>query len=240
MASLLGILRPAATAAMRFWPTLLLLQLCAVAVVVAFYRWEGFQKVCKEFGTWKEHGGILFAALANVVAGVVVPEVAKALTARSDSDTGSASWRIRLWWLAVLFATSGVIVDTFYRLQGLLLGTATDLRTVAVKVLVDQLIFTPFVGLPYAVLFFLWLEEGRSVSRWWRRLRWQLVVERVLRLAAPGWLYWFPMVCCIYALPLELQFVLYLPCMACWSLVFVAISRSMVTTGQARNVCSGG
>jgi len=217
---------PGAAAALRYLPTILLLQAGAVGLVVAFYSVPDFRAVCEQFGLWKERGGLLFAALSNVVAGVFVPEAAKWLTGKGDADANVQVWLARVWWLCVMFAGGGVIVDSFYRLQALVFGPGTDFATVALKVAVDQALFTPLVGQPYAVLFFLWLEEGRSVRRWWRRLSWGLLFERVFKLALPGWVYWIPMVCCIYAMPSALQFPLFLLCMACWSLVFIAILRS--------------
>jgi hypothetical protein len=40
----------------------------------------------------------------------------------------------------------------------------------------------------------------------------------------PNWLFWIPMVSIIYALPVPLQFLLFIPALAAWSLIVVFIA----------------
>jgi hypothetical protein len=41
----------------------------------------------------------------------------------------------------------------------------------------------------------------------------------------PNWLFWIPMVSIIYALPVPLQFLLFVPALAAWSLIMVFIAE---------------
>lgn len=208
---------------------ILLIQFCAIALVVAYYHVPAVASWCEWVGNLRKSAGIFFVVGGIIFAGVVIPEISKLLTGRLETRERSRDNVDSLFWLCVFFAGSGLIVDTFYKIQTNIFGSGTDVQTVVIKILVDQFLFTPLVGQTYGILFFLWLEERRDYARWLARISVRLVVGRILKVAFPGWVYWIPMVACIYSLPSALQYPFFLLAMACWSLVFVAIARSFAS-----------
>ncbi|NJK90858.1 MAG: hypothetical protein HC904_02885 [Blastochloris sp.] len=218
-------MRPGLAAIRRFYLPFILVQLASVSIVISYYHLPAFQEFCLVLAEWKVRGGLLFAALSTVLAGGILPEVAKALTGKLDLSQGFNAYVSHVFWICLMFVCSGILVERFYWLQGLIFSHDIGPVTVLTKVLVDQFLFSPFMSLPYAVLYFLWLEEERSLSRTWTRLTPRLMIERSLPLLFPNWVYWIPMTACIYSLPPDLQFPLFLTALAAWSLIFVAIAK---------------
>lgn len=217
---------PGFLAVKRFLLPIIILQICAVSLVVAYYTFPTIQKFCTQLGEFKVAGGLPFVALSTIVAGVLIPECAKLITGRWEAAPNGEAYGIYLFWVSVFFAGSGFIVDSFYKIQNLVFGTNSDFAVLFTKIMVDQFVFTPIIGQTYGVLFFLWMEQGRSFKRWLAKLSFRVVFDRIIKICLPGWIYWIPMVGCIYSLPPSLQFPFFLLALACWSLVFIAIVRS--------------
>jgi hypothetical protein len=225
MPSLLSYLKPGIAALRRFYLPFLLVQAASVTLVVSYYQVEAFQDFCLRLAQWKVSGGFFFAALTTVFAGGILPEIAKAATGRLDFHHDKKTYLTHVFWICLMYACSGILVERFYWLQGLLFGQGIGPGTVLTKVLVDQFLFSPFMSLPYAVVYFLWLEENRCPVRTWNRMTWSLIIERSLPLLFPNWAYWIPMTLCLYSLPADLQFPLFLTALAAWSLIFIAIVK---------------
>ena len=121
------------------------------------------------------------------------------------------------------FAFDGIVVDFLYRGEAGLFGAGGGLRTVAEKVAFDQFVFTPTWSVAI-VLLFLWRQRGFSAAAVRPALRRGFYGERVFPLLLPNWLFWIPMVSVIYALPSALQFLMFIPALAAWSLIMVFIA----------------
>ena len=91
------------------------------------------------------------------------------------------------------------------------------------KVAFDQFVFKPVWGV-LIVLLFLWRQRRFSLAATLPVLRRGFYRARVLPLLVPSWLFWIPMVSIIYALPVPLQFLLFVPALAAWSLIMVFIA----------------
>ena len=222
--SLRQLLRPGVAAVKANWRPFVLLQLAALAVVIAYYQIDAVREVCDAIGRIKDRGGFFAAIVAGIVAGAFLPEIAKAVA--------MPGWHLRgrggeFLFLIALFAEQGVLVDAFYRFNAWLLGDGTDVPTVLAKMLTDQLGFTPFVSLPAIMLMFAWRRNGYSVAGTVREIAragvggWYL--RRVVPLMLPGWTFWGPMVLLIYSMPGGLQLIMWAAALAAWSLVMVFI-----------------
>ena len=204
----------------RFHRPFILIQLAAVALVVAYHLDARVRDVCAALAAWKTAGGLPLAAATASFAGGILPELAKLATQRGASVRGRGG---EIAFNVVFFAFNGVVVDSLYRGEAALFGTGADVATVAFKVAFDQLVFTP----PWLCLItalYLWRRMGFS----WARTRAALGVgffrRRVLPLMLPDWFFWIPMVSVIYAFPLPLQFLLFVFALAAWSLILVVIA----------------
>lgn len=199
-----------------------MIQAAAVALVVAYYGSSAVRIACARLAAVKAAGGIPFAALSASMAGALMPELARLV-----ADRGSGQWRGRAPRIAfnlAFFAFNGVVVDALYRLAAWLFGTGTDARTVAVKTLFDQFVFNP-LWLPLIVALYLWRQNRFRWAPTWATLRAPgFYRTRVLPLMLPSWCFWIPMVVIIYALPVPLQFLLFVLALAAWSLIMVFIA----------------
>jgi hypothetical protein len=216
------ILAPGWTALRRFWLPFCLIELFAVLLVIAYYQVESIHQAFEVVARWKAEGGLFFSMTTTVLAGAVLPELAKMAT-RSHEGWTASKWRL-FGFTVLFFAGNGGCIDLFYRFQAWSFGAEATAGTVATKVLVDMLLFTPFVVYPITVSVFLF----RSMNWRWRRVLqawgWPLYRDQVLPFLIPGWVYWFPMVTCIYALPSDLQIPLFLLALSAWSLIFLFIA----------------
>ena len=204
----------------RFWRPFLLIQLGAVLLAVAFRVSPGFRLAAATAAGWKASGGLPFAAASCAIAGGILPELAKLVALGPATLTGRAG---EVAFNTVFFALDGIVVDFLYRGEAALFGRGGGPGTVIEKVAFDQFVFTPTwsVGI---VLLFLWRQRGFSVAALRPVLRRGFYAERVIPLLLPNWLFWIPMVSVIYALPSTLQFLMFIPALAAWSLIMVFIA----------------
>jgi hypothetical protein len=212
----------AGTAALRrFWRSFVLIQASAALVAIAYWASGPFRAAAAQAAAWKTSGGLLAAAALTAVAGGILPEVAKLV-----ADRGKSSLRGRGGEIAfnvAFFALDGLVIDPLYRGEAVLFGRDTLIHTVVEKVAFDQFVFTPLWSTAI-VLLFLWRQRGYSLAATRPALQRGFYRTRVLPLLVPNWLFWIPMVSIIYALPVPLQFLLFVPALAAWSLIMVFIA----------------
>jgi hypothetical protein len=225
-----GVLDAGQAALRRFWRPFALIQLVAVALVVAYHASPSVRDVCAALAAWKTAGGLPLAAATAAFAGGVLPELAKLVAQR-----GSAPLRGRAGEIAfnvAFFAFNGVVVDGLYRLEATLFGSGAGSATIAAKVAFDQFVFTP----PWLFLItalYLFRARGYSWSATRPAFTRGFFRERVLPLLLPDWFFWIPMVSVVYAFPLALQFLLFILALAAWSLILVVIAGGESGTLEA-------
>jgi len=208
-------------ALLRFWRPFLLIQGAAALVAVAYGASASFRAVAAQAAAWKSDGGLWAAAALTAVAGGLLPEVAKLVADRSRSALRGRGGEILF--NTAFFAFDGLVIDPLYRGEAVLFGRDALVRTVVEKVAFDQFVFTPLWSVAIVVLF-LWRQRGYSLAATRPALRGAFYRTRVLPLLVPNWLFWIPMVSIIYALPVPLQFLLFVPALAAWSLIMVFIA----------------
>ena len=213
--------RPGLIAVRKFAAPFLLIQLLAVAVLAAYWLSPGFRDACRSLAAAKAAGGLWLAAGVTVLAAAVLPEFAKLAAGDRKLD------RKRLAdfaFNAAYFALAGVMTDWFYWLQSAWWGDRADLPTILAKVLTDQIGFTLLIALPMATVLYRWHAHGFALAPMRRELRHGFIRRRMLPVVLPNWAYWVPMTALIYALPLALQFVFWVPVMGAWSLLLVFLA----------------
>ncbi len=220
--TLRSLVTPGLEAVRRFWKPFLLLQSLALLLVIAYFYNDAVRTACGGLAELKRNTGLLYSAVAAALAGVVLPEGAKAVVLGQRSFDRQR--RRDIGFALVGFALNGIIVDMQYRGLALLLGHDNAPWTVISKVLADQFITTPLYGTPYWILLY-----GLRAHRYRPgpllaelSVRWYLT--RVLPLLIPCWCYWIPMTLMIYSLPGELQLSLFSLALAAWSLVMIFIA----------------
>ncbi len=205
-----------------------MIQLVAVALVVAYHVSARVREVCAALAAWKTAGGLPLAAATAAFAGGVLPELAKLVTQRPGAK-GRPSMRGRGGEIAfnvAFFAFNGVVIDGLYRFEAVIIGSDAHASTIAAKVALDQFVFTP-PWICVITLLYLWRARGFS----WAAVRpvfgqgfGSFYRARVLPLLFPDWFFWIPVVSVVYAFPTPLQYLLFVLALAAWSLILVVIA----------------
>jgi hypothetical protein len=233
---LLTLLRPTLIALGRYWKPFVAIQLCGVAVVVAYFYVAAFQRWLDVLGAWKAWGGLPIAMLASAISGAVVPEIAKTILLRQTT------WdRRRLADIAFnggVFALMATFADPFYTLMGRWFPNDGTAWPPVIKTAIDQFLFSAFLTLPTIAFLFNLREDGFRVPVTASRLGVGWYARRVVPLAFMCWSYWIPMCLVMYVLPASLTFVFAMFAQAAYALLltFVAANPNAthdVTPAQA-------
>ena len=197
----------------------MLIQFLAASLAAAYYLVPGALAAMAGAAAFKRAGGLPLSALTTALASVALPEVARRLTKRTGTKGRDLLFQV------AFFALIGVYVDLFYRGLGTLFGNAHDWTTVAKKILVDQLIASTLITTPFAIVAFLWKDSGFSPERTANAFRARGgFSSRWLQVMVTNWGFWAPVLIAVYAMPGDLQFVLFLPIQAAWSLLLVDLT----------------
>jgi hypothetical protein len=227
-----GPLAAGVAALRRFYRPFLLIQATAVLVVVAYHKSARVQTVCAALAAVKTAGGLPFAAASASFAGGILPELAKRLADWRHNrvrDRGGKSGAGIVFNIA-FFAFNGIVIDVLYRGEARLFGTGASIATVASKTAFDQFVFNP-LWLPLIIALYTWQRQGFHLGATIRALRVpHFYRTRVLPLLLPAWCFWIPMVSIIYALPVPLQFLLFVLALGAWSLIMVSIASGEAAT----------
>ncbi|NBV52316.1 MAG: hypothetical protein EBR83_02085 [Verrucomicrobia bacterium] len=132
-----------------------------------------------------------------------------------------------VWW-----GSMGMLITSFYHLQGVWFGNEPSPRTVLLKVFVDMAGFTIFIGAPFNAISHLWKDCGWDTARlraamgpgWYRRL--------VLPNLLTNYFVWFPGTLIFYSMPMDLQLVV-ANCIGCfWALMCARIAAHSGVPGS--------
>lgn len=200
---------------------IILIQCVAIVFLMAYTFLPSVRGAATGLGPVRDQIGLAFPFLANVLSGVVLPQVAKLVTGLP----GFRGKRDALFQF-VFFGLMGLLIDVFYRQQAVIFGDRSDIGTIATKVIVDQFVFTPLVSIPLSVVLFAWRDANFDFGRVKRALRPELFPRRYLTILVSCWAFWIPSVSIIYAFPAELQFWIFLFAAAAWSLLLVTMTTT--------------
>jgi hypothetical protein len=185
----------------NFWPGLVL-QIVALAIVVAFYRHEPTRLALERLAQFRVETGFVFGIFSTGIVGGLIPLLyLKSRRATRDRYTWSEGGGLVAFW-----AYKGIEVEVFYRFLARLFGEHANLPTIASKMAVDQFIYCPLFAVPVTVFVYDWIGDHYRLEpvlndvragQWYRR--------RVLPVLLSNLGVWVPAVCIIYALPTPLQ-----------------------------------
>lgn len=180
----------------------LVLQAVALALVLAYYHHPATHHAVNELAHLHERMGFGFGIISTGLFGGVIPFLylrARRRTRDRFSWAGGAA-------LTAFWAYKGLEVGVWYRLLALVVGEATDVSTVAIKMVLDQFLYCPVIAVPVTVLVYAWVETGFQTAPVMRDLKaggWYR--RRVFPVLISNLGVWIPAVCIIYALPTPLQ-----------------------------------
>jgi hypothetical protein len=208
----------------RFHRPFVLIQFAAVLLVVAYHVSADVRAACAALAVLKSNGGLAFAAASAAVAGGLLPEIAKLVADHRHNPLSGRGAEVSF--NVAFFAFNGVVIDGLYRVEARLFGAGASLGTVFKKTAFDQFVFNP-VWLALIIAIYAWRGQAFRLRATVSALRagGPFYRTRVVPLLLPMWCFWIPMVLIIYALPVPLQFLLFVLALGAWSLIMVFIAE---------------
>ena len=204
---------------------LVAIQLAMLAVAGAYALSPGVRASLVGLAAFRERGGFLFAAAGMLVAGVVVPELARRLSRLPSEITGPRLLALYV----VYFAGLGAIIAELQNGMARLFGESGGPRGVLLRLAFDMVLFTPLVAMPLATVVFAWRDAEFRTAGVVAAARSGELRTRYVRLLVTCWIFWTPVLIGVYAMPLLLQFPLVLFAEAAWAVLMLALER-----GRAR------
>jgi hypothetical protein len=184
----------------------LVLQACAIALVIAYYKHAPTHAALDALAAFRVRTGWLYGIVATGLFGGVLPFVYLKLDPATRGRFTLAQGAV----LVAFWAYKGFEVDLWYRVLNFTIGPGHGAGTIATKMFLDQFIYCPLYAVPAEMLFYAWCEahfDTAPVRADFRAGHWY--ARRALPLLIGNLGVWLPAVCAIYALPLPLQLPLF-------------------------------
>lgn len=203
----------------------LFLQALMACFIAAYLLHDGTAAFLARVGEIKQEVGYGFAFVTYMISGALLPELLKIVFFQRGRPTLS---NLQSFATAGPFlGFMGMAVDFFYRCQNAWFGSGNDWQTLAIKVLVDQFLYSPFIANPISTAFFTLQARKFTRATATSLFTFDFVTEKVIPVQIAGWGFWFPAVTCIYFMPPQLQIPVAVLVQTFWVL--------MLTTLTARN-----
>jgi hypothetical protein len=200
----------------------LLLNVFVGALVASYYFWPPVAGLWQAVGEFKTKWSWLFSFGSTAFAAAVLPFAIQWLM--GTLRTGD---RVRrLIFLILFWGYRGMEIDLFYRIQGMLFGHGHDAATLALKLAVDQFIYSPFWAVPTYVIALRWVDCGCSWARTRASLDRTFFTRTLPAIFITNWIIWIPAVILVYSLPPALQFPLFSVIMCFFVLLVTLMTRS--------------
>lgn len=182
-------------------PGLIIVTIAAL-IVFAYYQFsavsaslDGLVKLRQQFGAW-------FAMTASAIGAGVIPGTYLLIAGRAQKGVRGI---IDLLFTCVVWAITAFAIDQFYIFQAWLWGPAISLQVLLGKMLLDQLIFTPLIGVQIPAIGFRLRDLNYDFRALWHTFREDWLIGVTIPLLIACWLTWVPGTLVIYSLPLPLQ-----------------------------------
>jgi hypothetical protein len=201
----------------------LIVQALMATVVCAYYFYPPAREWFSHLAELKHRYGYGYSLVSGIIAGAILPEIL-AVTVLQRGKITRANWE-RLAFTICYWGFQSMVVDAFYRFQGVLFGTEPDVATVVKKVLVDQFLYTAFYANPFAMICFEWKNAGYRLAGVKRVFTRDFYRNVTLPTLLANWGLWIPVVCMVYSLPSLLQLPLQNLALTFWAMLLTWMTR---------------
>ena len=206
----------------NFLPGLLLQGVMACILSMYLFH-DGSREFFRLVGESRQELGVVFAMVSYTFSGALLPEIMRALLfQRGRVDAGNLQRCITLAPLWIFMASA---VDLFYTAQNEWFGFGNGFSAVATKVLVDQLLYSPFFATPVIAGYFAIRAGGFQKAAIASVFRLQFLTETLLPVQLASWMIWFPGVTFVYIMPPPLQIPFAVLVHTFWVLILTTISE---------------
>jgi hypothetical protein len=201
----------------------LILQALMLALLLGYYFHPATTAWLDRLADVKLRWGFGYSALSAIIAGALVPELMRVLVFQKGrarrENFANLLFTIPFW------CGMGMLVDVFYRTQALVFGAEPTFQVVVVKVLCDQLLYSPFVATPLTCWLYDWKLAGYrfdGARRWFSAAYARYVM---LPVVFANWGVWIPVVAILYSLPGTLQIPLFGLALSLWVMLLTWMSE---------------
>lgn len=204
------------------------LWLFGLLLILGYFQIPWIQEQLAWLQQLKELYGFRYSAISTALVAGVIP---LALEATLGAARRRITWAYALSNVA-FWAYKGMEVDALYRCQAWWFGDNAAPATIALKVLFDQLVYAPLLGLTNVVLFYRWRDrEYRPDPQWKRPIHW--FRQHVLPVLIANWFVWIPACTLVYLLPLGLQLPIQNLILCFWVLIVSFFTEQGGTTDDS-------
>lgn len=208
----------------------LLLQGIMGCVLAMYLFHDGSRAFFQMVGESKQELGPVFAMLAYTFSGAVLPEIMRVvLFQRGRVAVGNIK---SILTMAPIWISMGSVVDVFYTAQNAWFGSGNGFATVATKVLVDQILYSPLFATPVITAYFVVRAGGFRKEAFGAVFRWRFLAETLLPVQLASWMIWFPGVTFVYVMPPPLQVPFAVLVHTFWVLILGTISEQEKTPAK--------
>lgn len=207
----------------------LCLWLFGCGIVLGYFNVPLIRDAFERLGDFKLRTGWAFGIASTALFGGFLPVL---LAACGDRNQRNGFWG-KLISNVLFWGYKGFEIDLLYRLQAWMFGNGTDVGTIACKVLVDIGIYAPLIGLLNCVLFYIWRDNGYSVSATRKSLGENWYIRKVMPALISNCCVWLPSVVFIYTLPLALQLPVQNLILCFWVMVLVFFTTENVSENRS-------
>ena len=206
----------------NFLPGVLLQGIMACVLSLYLFH-DGSRAFFLLVGESRQELGVVFAMVSYTFSGGLLPEIMRVLLfQRGRVDAGNLQRFVTLAPLWIFMATA---VDYFYTAQNEWFGFGNGFSTVATKVLVDQLLYSPLFATPVIAGYFAIRAGGFQKAAIASVFRLQFLTETLLPVQLASWMIWFPGVTFVYIMPPPLQIPFAVLVHTFWVLILTTISE---------------
>lgn len=200
----------------------LVLQTFALVIVLVYFFVPASQPIYAWFSVLKHEYGSLYAFVATAFFGGLIPFIYLWATKRIDPSQSA----LALFVFYLLFwGLKGIEVDFFYQLQGYWFGYENSLKTIAIKVAVDQFIYSALWAAPTITIPYLWVENRFDFRSCAAALNKSFFLEKIPTVIFSNWLVWIPAVSIVYSMPQDLQIPLFNLVLCFWVLILAVLNK---------------
>lgn len=208
----------------------LILQALMLALLLGYYFHPATTAWLDRLADLKLRWGFGYSALSAVIAGALIPEIMRILVFQKGrarrENSANLLFTIPFW------CGMGMLVDAFYRTQAFVFGAEPTFQVVAVKVLCDQLLYSPFIATPLTCWLYDWKLAGFPFAGAHRWFTMDYSRDVMLPVVFANWGVWIPVVAVLYSLPSTLQIPLFGLALSLWVMLLTWMSERRNDVGK--------
>lgn len=201
----------------------LLLQAIMACILAMYLFHDGSREFFRLVGESRQELGVFFAMVTYTFSGAVLPEIMRVVLFQGGRVTLGNLKSIAT--MAPVWMFMGSVVDVFYTAQNEWFGVGNDFSTVAAKVLVDQLLYSPLFATPVIAGYFALRAGGFGQVARAAVFQRRFLTGTLLPVQLASWMIWFPGVTFVYIMPPLLQIPFAVLVHTFWVLILSTISE---------------